>query len=171
MHTTVEWEWCNCDAAYDISRSSYRGLMVPIPFAYSSPVAAARCITDAGQFGSRRDLECVLSGSKWLYAGRLTTIVAVLPALSACATGHIGTPRPDRRRRKINSDRFSRDHAGDRRADHRRHFWIRLVVSRLQRQGAPSSGLGLFGPYRTCRLGHSGTGRYAAGRRGMDRIT
>jgi hypothetical protein len=93
-------------------------------------------------------------GSKWLYAGRLTTIVGCVPLLSACATGILEPQGPIGAAEKsilIDS--------------------VAIMLARLQRQGPPSSGLGLLGPYRTCCLGDSGTRRYVVGWRGMDRIT
>jgi hypothetical protein len=85
----------------------------------------------------------------------------LLPGTLGLQDQYIDAARSDRSRREIDSDRFHRHHAGDRCTDNRRHFWIRLVVSRFQHQGALPSGVGLFGPHRTRRLGNSRAGGVA----------
>ncbi len=47
---------------------------------------------------------------------------------------------------------------------------VRLVVPRLQHQGALPAGLGIFRPARADRLGHPPADDHASGRRGLDRL-
>ena len=98
-------------------------------------------------------------------------VVVIMPiVLTACQPAVLDPQGHHRDCRQDDPDRLARHHAGDRRPDDRRDAWLRLVVPRLQHQGALSAGLGLFRPHRADRLGDPAAGHHAPGRRGLDRI-